>query len=113
MLSFLCTRVGGRGTESWLCIVRPLHVYPSASSTRYLLASALNHRPPPPPVLWFIWQQPPQHQHQQGSGPEVGPPRVWLSAAETHSRHAGLMEGALLAGKRVAEQVRIGISCDM
>eukprot|EP00752_Nemacystus_decipiens_P005918 g5348.t1 len=44
-----------------------------------------------------------------GSGPEAGPHRVWLSAAETHPRHAGLMEGALLAGKRVAEEaVRSG-----
>ncbi|CAM9988151.1 unnamed protein product [Ectocarpus fasciculatus] len=40
-----------------------------------------------------------------GSGSQRGPPRVWLSAAETDASHAGLMEGALCAGKRVAEQV--------
>ncbi|CAN0116761.1 unnamed protein product [Ectocarpus fasciculatus] len=40
-----------------------------------------------------------------GSASHWNPPRVWLSAAETDASHAGLMEGALCAGKRVAEQV--------
>lgn len=41
----------------------------------------------------------------QGPGPAGGPSRVWLSAAETDGDHGGLMEGALLAGRRVVEQV--------
>ncbi|CAM9113169.1 unnamed protein product [Scytosiphon promiscuus] len=39
-----------------------------------------------------------------GAAVEGGHPRVWLSGAETNAEHAGLMEGALLSGKRVAEQ---------
>lgn len=39
-----------------------------------------------------------------GSSAAGGPPRVWLSATETSASYAGLMEGAVLSGRRVVEE---------
>ncbi|CAM9294743.1 unnamed protein product, partial [Discosporangium mesarthrocarpum] len=42
-----------------------------------------------------------------GGGYGGAPGRVWICSAETDDRHSGLMEGALLSGRRAAEGVSL------